>query len=72
MLSRKMRFRRLVLSVALLVVIITVLKIIQPEDSGKMQLKQEPFGVEACDTCQSDGTRCTSTDCRCCGCATNK
>lgn len=34
MLSKKMRFRRLVLSVALLVVILVALKMIQPADGS--------------------------------------
>ncbi len=68
MLSRKMRIRRLVLSVVLLVVILTVLKLIQPEKPAVETELVTGVATEQCDSCQSDGERCTNTDCHCCHC----
>lgn len=68
MLSRKMRIRRLVLSVVLLVVILTVLKLIQPEKPAVETELVTGVATEQCDSCRSDGERCTNTDCHCCHC----
>lgn len=71
MLSKKMRFRRLVLSVALLVVILVALKMIQPAgDSAKAA--PEHNGVPAVEKCEmkgcADSCQCSGNCCRCCQC----
>lgn len=69
MLSRKMRIRRLVLSVALLVVILAVLRLIQPKgeavDKDEMEKSTE---LVACDSCQSGDVHCSGQHCACCKC----
>lgn len=71
MLSKKMRFRRLVLSVALLVVILVALKMIQPAD-GSAKAASEHNAVPAVEKCEmigcADSCRCNGSCCSCCQC----
>lgn len=72
MLSKKMRFRRLVLSVALLVVILVALKMIQPAD-GSAKTAPEHNAVPAVEKCElqktgADSCRCKGSCCSCCQC----
>ena len=70
MLSRKMRIRRLVLSVALLVVILTVLKLIQPKGVAvNNEQVEESTALMTCDSCQTGGGgQCSGQQCSCCKC----
>ena len=71
MLSKKMRFRRLVLSVALLVVILVALKMIQPAD-GSAKAAPEHNTVPAVAKCEmkgcADSCQCSGSCCSCCQC----
>ena len=72
MLSRKVRLRRLVLSVALLVVIIVALKMIQAAGGGA-NVKPEHNTVPVVEKCESqkngaDSCRCSGNCCSCCPC----
>ena len=72
MLSKKMRFRRLVLSVALLVVILVALKMIQPADGSAKAAPEHNTvpAVEKCemkgcaDWCQGSGSCCSCCQCK--------
>ena len=71
MLSKRMRFRRLVLSVALLVVILVALKMIQPAD-GSAKAASEHNAVPAVEKCEmkgcADSCQCSGNCCSCCQC----
>ena len=66
-----MRFRRLVLSVALLVVILVALKMIQSAD-GSAKTAPEHNAVPAVEKCEmngcADSCRCNGSCCSCCQC----
>ena len=66
-----MRFRRLVLSVALLVVILVALKMIQPAD-GSAKAAPEHNAVPAVEKCEmngcADSCQCSGSCCSCCQC----
>ncbi|MGN0214459.1 MAG: hypothetical protein ACI4AH_06600 [Muribaculaceae bacterium] len=69
MLSKKMRFRRLMLSIALLVVILVVLKMIQPAHSTAVNTPEHNVpGVEKCEKGTSDSCACDGSSCKCCRC----
>ena len=71
MMSKKMRLRRLLLSIGLLAVILIVLRLIQPKEArmhSQEAQNEAAFTTEVNAAACGDAEECKCDTCPCCGC----